>query len=543
MYKLLFIYLFILVGWGAQAVTPATDSLLKALDKVIQERPLYNARKIEQIDLLKRSLQRSSSLEEEFELSLEIFEEYKTFQLDSALKYVNHTLEISKLLNDPLRERLASLSLAEALMITGMYKESFDILNVYGKTYPDDPRRPYIYHLYHSLYMLMADYTLDVEEGEIYKRLEYQYKDSIVDVLPPDNMGHMLTKVSSLMEQQQYDEALNLALLIYDTFQDDPHHIALSAYTLSTVYDILGDQEKEIAYLAISAIGDLQAAVKEYISLRRLAGIMFDRGDINRAYNYIKYSMEDAIYGNARYRTLEISRMLPLINDTYDIKMKEEKQKLQSFLVIASLLSIVLIFSVFYIFRQLKALVRARKSLKEINEDLKRINDELNQVNRDLSESNVVKEEYIGYVFNMCSAYIDKLDDFRKKVNRKLKANQTKELVTLTGSSSLVTDELKELYRNFDLVFLNLYPDFVEGFNSLLRDDEHIYPKEGELLSPELRIYALVRLGINDSVKIAGFLHYSPQTVYNYRLKVRNKAKFAKDNFPEAVRQIGKLRE
>lgn len=543
MYKLLFIYLFILVGWGAQAVTPATDSLLKALDKVIQERPLYNARKIEQIDLLKRSLQRSSSLEEEFELSLEIFEEYKTFQLDSALKYVNHTLEISKLLNDPVRERLASLSLAEALMITGMYKESFDILNVYGKTYPDDPRRPYIYHLYHSLYMLMADYTLDVEEGEIYKRLEYQYKDSIVDVLPPDNMGHMLTKVSSLMEQQQYDEALNLALLIYDTFQDDPHHIALSAYTLSTVYDILGDQEKEIAYLAISAIGDLQAAVKEYISLRRLAGIMFDRGDINRAYNYIKYSMEDAIYGNARYRTLEISRMLPLINDTYDIKMKEEKQKLQSFLVIASLLSIVLIFSVFYIFRQLKALVRARKSLKEINEDLKRINDELNQVNRDLSESNMVKEEYIGYVFNMCSAYIDKLDDFRKKVNRKLKANQTKELVTLTGSSSLVTDELKELYRNFDLVFLNLYPDFVEGFNSLLHDDEHIYPKEGELLSPELRIYALVRLGINDSVKIAGFLHYSPQTVYNYRLKVRNKAKFAKDNFPEAVRQIGKLRE
>ncbi|MCD8179386.1 MAG: DUF6377 domain-containing protein [Tannerellaceae bacterium] len=130
-----------------------------------------------------------------------------------------------------------------------------------------------------------------------------------------------------------------------------------------------------------------------------------------------------------------------------------------------------------------------------------------------------------------------------KKVNRKLKANQTKELVTLTGSSSLVTDELKELYRNFDLVFLNLYPDFVEGFNSLLHDDEHIYPKEGELLSPELRIYALVRLGINDSVKIAGFLHYSPQTVYNYRLKVRNKAKFAKDNFLEAVRQIGKLRE
>ncbi|MCD7936760.1 MAG: DUF6377 domain-containing protein [Tannerellaceae bacterium] len=532
-----------LSGWSAPAMVPPIDSLLKELDKTIQERPRYEARKIEQLDLLKKLFQTTTSADEKFHISMDIFQHYKAFQMDSALAYAGRTLALAQLLDDPGKERVANLNMAEVLMITGMYKESFDILNVYGKTSPDDPDRSYIYHLYHSLYMLMADYTLSSGEAAKYKALEYQYKDSIISVLPEDNLGHMLTKVSRLMEENRYGEALDLAMLTYKTFQEDPHHIGLSGYTLAEVYRAMGDVEKEKTYLAISAIGDLRAGVKEYISLRQLAGILYEEGDINRAYRYIKCSMEDAIYGNARYRTLEISRMLPLINDTYDVKMKSEKRKLVLFLFIISLLSVVLILSTIYIIRQLKALIKARQSLRKINDDLKQANNELNELNLELSESNIVKEEYIGYVFNMCSAYIDKLDDFRKKVNRKLKAGQSKELLTMTNTSSFVGDELKELYRNFDLIFLNLYPDFVEEFNSLLQENEHIYPKEGELLSPELRIYALVRLGINDSVKIAAFLHYSPQTVYNYRLKVRNKAKVSKDNFPESVRQIGRLRE
>ena len=141
------------------------------------------------------------------------------------------------------------------------------------------------------------------------------------------------------------------------------------------------------------------------------------------------------------------------------------------------------------------------------------------------------------------SAYIDKMEDFRKNIDRKLKTGKVEDVVMLTNpSSSLIQNELKEFYKNFDTIFLNLYPDFVDQFNTLLSSDEKIFPKEGELLSPELRIFALVRLGISDSVKIANFLHYSPQTVYNYRLKVRNKSVLPKEDFPTAVSKIGKLK-
>jgi hypothetical protein len=253
--------------------------------------------------------------------------------------------------------------------------------------------------------------------------------------------------------------------------------------------------------------------------------------------------MEDALLCNARIRTLEISKIIPIINSAYDQKTTQEKEQLLWFSIIISVLSIVLVVALLYIYEQLKALAKARESLKQINNELKKVNDDLNSLNEELSESNLVKEEYIGYVFNICSLYITKLDDFRKKVNLKIQVGQTKELFNLTNSSSFVSDELKEFYRNFDTIFLHLYPDFVNEFNSLLVDGEKVLPREGELLSPELRIYALVKLGISDSVKIASFLHYSPQTVYNYRLKIRNKAKGLREDFPKAVKEIGRLRD
>lgn len=254
-------------------------------------------------------------------------------------------------------------------------------------------------------------------------------------------------------------------------------------------------------------------------------------------------SLEDAIFCKARLRTLELSKALPIISTAYEQKMQQEKDRLATLLFIIVVLAIILLIAFSYIYKKLRELAVARKSLKTINKELKLVNSDLNKLNKDLSESNYIKEEYIGYVFSICSTYIDRLDDFRKVVNRKIKVGQTEDLFKQTNSPSFVNDELKEFYKSFDTVFLNLYPDFIKDFNALLLPEEQVWAKEGELLSPELRIYALVRLGINDSVKIASFLHYSPQTVYNYRLKIRNKAKISKDLFPEAVRKLGKINE
>ena len=187
-------------------------------------------------------------------------------------------------------------------------------------------------------------------------------------------------------------------------------------------------------------------------------------------------------------------------------------------------------------------LSEAHRLLKEANDALQRLNEELHDANDQLRESNYVKEEYIGHVFALCSAYIGKLDDFRKLANRKLKANQADELRRLT-ETSVVKEEMKEFYHNFDVLFLHVYPNFVNDFNGLLRPEERVTLKEGELLNTDLRIYALVRLGINDSVKIAEFLHCSPQTVYNNRLKMRGRAIIPKEEFANRVKQLGKMQE
>jgi hypothetical protein len=540
---LLLVSFFVFNSFFAIAANKQLDSLLIVLDETIKERLVYNENKINYLNTLKKQLYQASDNQQKFNILGQLFDGYKNFQMDSAFQIAMERMEIADEIQGKKEKITANMNFAEIMMGTGMYKESLDIIKSQDTSYFDRELSAYYYHLCHSLSILMSDYSILDKEKKFYRRQEYLYKDSILSILNRDELGYRLVRSSQLLYDGKYNEALDIAKEGYITFNKNDHDIAMTAYTLSEVYRYMGDKEQEKIYLAISSINDLRAGVKEYIALRDLAILLYEAGDIDRAYSYIKCSMEDAIFCNARLRTLELSRMLPIINYTYDLKMKKEKDSLVMSLVVISVLSIILLIAILYIYKQLKALARARRSLKEINNDLEEMVKELNNVNIELSESNLVKEEYLGYVFNICSTYIDKLDDFRKKVNRKLQVGQTEDLYKMTNSSSLVSDELKEFYRNFDSIFLNIYPTFISEFNSLLADDAQVLPRDSELLSPELRIYALVRLGINDSVKIAGFLHYSPQTVYNYRLKIRNKAKVSKEDFPEAVKQIGRIKK
>ena len=236
---------------------------------------------------------------------------------------------------------------------------------------------------------------------------------------------------------------------------------------------------------------------------------------------------------------IEISKMLPLINKVYDTQMKAQHRNLLLILSITLILFSVLVVAIYYIYRQMKQLSEVRTKQNALNQNLLIANKQLSELNKRLSESDHVKEEYISHLFNVCSSYISKLEDFRLLVKRNLQTGQAKQLSQMVDDNSLVTDELKEFYKQFDTIFLKIYPLFIKNFNELMTDEGVIQPKDGELLTPELRIFALVRLGITDSVKIAEFLHYSPQTIYNYRLKVRNKAKASKEEFLEQVQRLG----
>ncbi|WP_101689642.1 DUF6377 domain-containing protein [Dysgonomonas massiliensis] len=507
------------------------DSAFKVLDQAIAHRNIYEAKKLDKILEIKNQIPYILDDASKITRYDQLTQEYKGYQLDSALIYARKKFNLSNKLNDQKLIQYSLMNESEILSMMGMYNEALGILsNIDSKTLDKD-LLPYYYHISHSTYLYLADYAVEQDEKDKYNKLVYQYKDSILSLLDENTVNYRIVKSAQYLMDRDFTKALELAESAFNEATDE-HTQAICAYVLSDIHSQMGNRDKEKEYLIISSISDIKSAVKEYISLRKLGILLYEEGDIDRAYTYMKLSLEDAISSNARVRTLEISEMLPLVSKTYDLKMKAENKRLVTALIIISVLSVVLIISIYSVYIQLKKLAKARRNLKEINNNLKRLNLEL-------SESNYIKEEYISYVFVMCSEYIDKLEDFRKMVNRKVKTGQIDDLHKITSSSSLVADELKSFYKSFDTIFLNLYPNFIDDFNSLLLKEERITPKESELLSPEMRIFALVRLGINDSIKIANFLHYSSQTVYNYRLKVRNKA-ISKDDFNDAVTKIGK---
>ena len=339
---------------------------------------------------------------------------------------------------------------------------------------------------------------------------------------------------------------------------------AMNAYILGSIYRDLDDMENYMKYLAFSSMADIASCNKDIASLEELGMYLFSLGDIDRAYAYTNYCLQNALFYKNRVRIMGISSTIDQINTVYQERIRQQRERGRFYVFAVSFLSMVLILAILYINNKLRQLAVSRSQLHKVNEELNRhvtdlseaqqqlkeVNDKLHSlnvalkdVNAQLRESNYLKEEYIGYVFFLCSCYIEKLDNYRKNINRKIKANQIDDVKTLTDTPTMAQKELKEFYKNFDAIFLHVYPTFVSDFNELLRPEEQICLKEGELLNTELRIYALVRLGINDSVRIAEFLHCSSQTVYNNRLKVRNKAVVPKEEFSDRVRALGKMQE
>lgn len=312
----------------------------------------------------------------------------------------------------------------------------------------------------------------------------------------------------------------------------------------------------------MSAIADVSIANRDIASLQELARYMYEQGDIERAYAYADYCLSAAISYPNRVRALSLMPLQRSINAAANARLDDRNASLTAVLVALAVLVIGLVATLLVIARQKKQLHRRGCSLNEANaslaskvgeldalqsrlaeanEELRLLNERLTEKNDKLAEANYVNEEYIGYVFTICSQYIRKIDEFRRTVNRKLIAKQYSDIKQMTDAPSRMRDELKDFYHNFDTIFLHIYPDFIDDFNTLMQPDHKICPREGELLNTELRIYALVRLGIADSVKIAEFLHCSPQTVYNNRFRVRSNAVIPREQFADTVRRLGRM--
>lgn len=523
------------------------DSLLLKLDQAIKERPIYMEQKELKLVELKRQLHRQIPDEERFAILGTLLDEYRSFNTDSALHMAEEREQIAIRLGN--REYIdnARMNKADVLGMTGMYKEVMDLMrNIHIDRLPVDIH-PYYYHIYRTVYGLMVDYAVTAYEKKLYTELTDKYRDSLLLVNKDNLLIHTLIQSDQYNVRNEYDKAIRLLTDYLALQKDYEHDVAICAYTLSESYRLKGDKEKEKEYLIVSAMADMKTAVREYISLRKLAVLLYQEGDIERAYSYVKICMEDAAACNARLRKLEILEIFPIINDAYQQKTEKQQEQMKWALVSISLLSLFLLLAIFYVYKQMKKVAAARREVIDANKRLKELNDELHlsnaqlkEANHSIAENSYLKEEYIGRYMDQCSVYLEKMDNYRRSLGKIAATGNVEELYKNIKSSKFIEGELKEFYTNFDNTFLQLFPTFVEDFNALLADDEQISLKAGERMNTELRIFALIRLGITDSVKIAQFLRYSVTTIYNYRTKVRNKAAGDRDLLEQEVMTIGK---
>ena len=523
------------------------DSLLLKLDQAIKERPIYMEQKELKLVELKRQLHRQIPDEERFAILGTLLDEYRSFNTDSALHMAEEREQIAIRLGN--REYIdnARMNKADVLGMTGMYKEVMDLMrNIHIDRLPVDIH-PYYYHIYRTVYGLMADYAVTAYEKKLYTELTDKYRDSLLLVNKDNLLIHTLIQSDQYNVRNEYDKAIRLLTDYLALQKEYEHDVAICAYTLSESYRLKGDKEKEKEYLIVSAMADMKTAVREYISLRKLAVLLYQEGDIERAYSYVKICMEDAAACNARLRKLEILEIFPIINDAYQQKTEKQQEQMKWALVSISLLSLFLLLAIFYVYKQMKKVAAARREVIDANKRLKELNDELHlsnaqlkEANHSIAENSYLKEEYIGRYMDQCSVYLEKMDNYRRSLGKIAATGNVEELYKNIKSSKFIEGELKEFYTNFDNTFLQLFPTFVEDFNALLADDEQISLKAGERMNTELRIFALIRLGITDSVKIAQFLRYSVTTIYNYRTKVRNKAAGDRDLLEQEVMTIGK---
>lgn len=525
------------------------DSLLYILEETIRTRAQYLTEKENKLGQIKQRLSTRLSAQKRYDILDELLGEYRSYNADTALSIAQQRLQLAYRMDNKALEDNARMNIAEVMGIAGMYKEAIEQMGLVNIDSLPDNLHTYYYQILRTLYDWLGDYVVVGKEKERYKQLMSCYTDTLARryAASKDTLSYVLSMSQHYNTNGQYDKAIELMSRYYRKNENDHRYIAIGAYTLAESYKRLGDAKNEKKYLAIASIADLKAPVLEYAALPDLAVLLFKEGEVNRAYSYLKVCMEDAVACNARLRILDILEIFPIVNDAYQKQLKQQQQKMAWALISISLLSFFLLAAIFYVYKQMKRVVEARrevikanKQLKELNEELHQSNEKLKEASRSIAENSHLKEEYIGRYMDWCSVYLEKMDSYRRHLGKIASTGNLEELYKNLKSSKFIEKELADFYANFDTTFLQLFPTFVEDFNKLLAPNEQITPKSNERLNTELRIFALIRLGITDSVKIAQFLRYSVTTIYNYRVKVRNKAAGDRNLLEQKVMEIGR---
>ena len=509
-----------------------TDSLLAVLKSELTKEKTYDSEKEARIIMLKQQLSAipQTDYNAQYTLCSKLYEEYKVFQFDSAYVYTQKLINISKQTKNAAHLNESRINVAFLLLSSGMFTETFECLNTVNTSVLDNNYKLQYYSIKSRAFSDLAQYNNDKTYAPFDQSEAVKYIDSAIAISPPDSFNRLYHMGNKQVITGQLQVPSTYYITLLEKYDMTDHQRAMVATGLSFFYNAPNQVDERIQLMAIGTINDIRASTKETLASFELGQQFYREGDVKDAYIFIQNAMDNAQFYGARLRKIQIGAVLPIIANQQILVSENEKNRFLIYALSIGVVAIIVSLVSFIVFIQLKRLKDKERIIEEKNVLLEKINNKL-------EEDTHIKEEYIGYFFNVISGYILKLEKLKRSVERKISIKKYED-VLLSVNEINIKKERETLFYTFDHVFLKIFPNFNGTFNSMFKKEDQIWPKDHEVLNTDLRIFALMRLGINDNETIANILEYSVNTIYVYKMRIKAKALVPGDQFDHKIMEI-----
>ena len=513
------------------------DRLYNTIDSLIEHRSELLAEKEIRLKALKDGLQEGLDEDQLFKLNERIYDEYMAYNFDSAYYYINKNVERQRALGHADRFAASAVRMAHILAVSGIFNNARLLLNEVRVEDISTANKIDYYEQQSELNLFRSEMANFTPLFPAYVDSMQHYRQKILEIAPHDSYNYIFNLATYTCEQGEVDKAIKMLEDYLPKLRQGDRHYSIVTSTLAFFYTHKDQPKTREKYLLLSAISDLRASILENNSLRELSIILLERQEYKKAYNYLQQASADAKLYGSRLRSLQAARLAPLITKAYDTERVRTQNRTYILLAILSVITLLLIGTIAFILSMMRKRRAAIEKINTLNQELERRNAAVEAANNEMKESNRIKDEYIGRFLELSSNYIQRDEERAKLLNRLARDKKMAELYTELKSSSSLNESIRLFYQNFDTAFLNIYPNFIKEVNSLMANGNQFEVDGGQKLTTELRILALIRLGINDNQKIADILRSSITTIYTYRSKIKSRA-LSKDTFEDEIRII-----